>query len=200
MTEAGRRALEAIAAQGGTIRTSKALASGIHPRTLYALRDSGVLETLTLGVYRIASIPPVGDPDLAIVAARIPHGVVCLISGLALHELTTQIPNRVHIAIPRTARCPVWNAVPLAVYRFSAASYNAGVVEHDIGGGRIRVYNAEKTIADCFKYRNKIGVDLTVEALTIYRRRRGASLQTVLEYARVDRVANQIRPYLEALI
>ena len=93
-----------ITAHGGMIRTGEALASGIHPRTLYALRDNGTLERLTHGLYRLVDLPPVADPDLALVAGRIPQGVVCLISALALHELTTQIPHRIDLAIPRTAR------------------------------------------------------------------------------------------------
>jgi len=199
MTAAAEKALEIIADQGGTIRTGEALAAGIHQRTLYALRDSGALERVARGFYRLADLPFVGDPDLALVAGRIPHGVVCLISALSLHDLTTQIAHEVHIAIPRSARYPVCDDVPLAVYRFSSESYEAGVMEHGIGGAVVRVYGQEKTIADCFKYRNKIGIDLVTEALAVYRRRSGASWQKILEYAKINRVDNKIRPYLEAL-
>jgi predicted transcriptional regulator of viral defense system len=199
MTKASERALGIIAAHGGTIRTGEALSCGIHPRTLYALRDTGALQKVTRGVYRLADLPPVGDPDLALVANRIPNGVVCLISALALHELSTQIPHAVHVAIPRTARYPACNDVPLIVYRFSSASYGAGVIEHDIGGALVRAYDPEKTIADCFKFRNRIGIDIVTEALATYRRRRGASIQKVLDYAKVNRVDTKIRPYLEAL-
>jgi predicted transcriptional regulator of viral defense system len=199
MTRATERALKIIAAHGGTIRTGEALSAGIHPRTFYALRDTGSLVKVTRGVYRLAGLPPVGDPDLALVASRIPNGVVCLISALALHELTTQIPHTVHIAIPRTARYPACNDVPLTVYRFSPASYDVGVIEHDIGGALVRVYDPEKTIADCFKFRNRIGIDIVTEALATYRRTNGASNQKVLDYARVNRVDRKILPYLEAL-
>lgn len=199
MTTSTERALQIIAAKGGMIRTRDALSSGIHPRTLYALRDSGKLDQLARGVYRLASLPPIGDPDLALVAARIPKGVVCLISALALHGLTTQIPHEIHLAIPRSARYPVFDEVPLTVYRYAQASFNAGVTEHDVGGATIRVFDAEKTIADCFKYRNKIGLDIVLEAIAAYRRQHSASLQRVLEYARVNRVGNAIRPYLETV-
>jgi len=197
MTASAEQAMKLISARGGTIRTGEALAVGIHPRTLYGLRDDGRLEQLARGLYRLAGLPPLGDPDLALVAGRIPQGVICLISALAIHELTVQIPHEVHLAIPRSARYPVCGNVPLAVYRFAPASFGAGVVEHDIGGATVRVFDAEKTIADSFKYRNKIGLDIALEAIAAYRKRRGASLQRVLEYARINRVHNQIRPYLE---
>lgn len=192
------KAIGIITGHGGTIRTGEALALGVHPRTLYALRDNGTLEMVARGLYRVAGLPPVGDPDLALVAGRIPHGVVCLISALAIHELTTQIPRRIDLAIPRTARYPVCPGVRLTIYRFALASYQAGVTQCDVDGVRIKVYAPEKTLADCFKYRNKIGLDIFLEALDAYRRRPGASLQEILEYARVNRVETKIRPYLEA--
>lgn len=198
MTSPRHKAIKRIAQHGGMIRTKEALAIGIHPRTLYGLRDDGTLEMVARGLYRLAALPPMGDPDLALVAGRIPHGVVCLISALAIHELTTLIPHRVDLAIPRTARYPVCPGVPLTVYRYSISSYRAGVAEHDLGGARINIYAPEKTIADCFKYRNKIGLDVFLEALDVYRKRPGVSMQTILEYARVNRVETRIRPYLEA--
>lgn len=198
MTSPRHKAIKIITENGGTIRTGEALAGGIHPRTLYALRDNGTLEMVARGLYRLASLPPAGDPDLMLVAGRIPQGVVCLISALAIHELTTQIPHRVDLAIPRTARYPVCAGVPLTIYRFALASYQAGITEHDVGGIRINIYAPEKSLADCFKYRNKIGLDVFLEALDAYRKRPGASMQKVLEYARVNRVETNIRPYLEA--
>ncbi len=191
-------AIKIITGHGGTIRTGEALARGIHPRTLYALRDNGALELVARGLYRLVGLPPVGDPDLALVAGRIPQGVVCLISSLAIYELTTQIPHRIDLAIPRTARYPVCAGVPMTIYRFAIASYQAGVTRRDVDGVRIRIYAPEKTLADCFKYRNKIGLDVFLEALDAYCKRPGASMQKILEYARVDRVETKIRPYLEA--
>ena len=200
MESAVEKALQIIKINGGTIRTKQALEFGIHPRTLYALRDNGKLDKLTRGLYRLSGLPPLGDPDLAIVASRIPHGIVCLISALALHELTTQIPHEVHLALPRAARYPIFNEIPIAIYRYAQESYVSGVMEFDVGGAKIQVFSPEKTIADCFKYRNKIGLDLSLEALSLYRKRKGASLQQILEFARINRVANHIKPYLEAII
>lgn len=200
MAVVNRKAQEIFAAHGGTLRTREALAAGIHPRTLYAMRDAGELEQLARGLYRLAELPPLSDPDLATVGKRVPQGVICLISALAFHELTTQIPHVVHLALPRNARTPKLDYPPVQVYRFSGDAFTAGIETHDIEGVAVRVYNAEKTLADCTKYRNKIGLDVVLEALRNYRGRRGARLQRVLEYARVCRVGSVIRPYLEASV
>jgi predicted transcriptional regulator of viral defense system len=191
-------AREVFQAHGGVLRTREALAEGIHPRTLYAMRDAGEIDELARGLYRLAELPPLGDPDLATVAKRIPRGVVCLISALAWHELTTQIPHEVHLALPRTARRPKLYHPPIHVYQFGRSAFEAGIETHDIDGVPVRIYCLEKTLADCFKYRNKIGLDVVLEALRAYRGRRGARPQVVLEYARINRVGNVIRPYLEA--
>ena len=192
------QAREIFRAHGGTLRTRQALAAGIHPRTLYELRDAGELEQLARGVYRLAEMPPLSDPDLATVGKRVPQGVICLISALAFHELTTQIPHVVHVALPRNAWTPKLEYPPIQVYHFSLDAFNAGIEPYTIEGVDVRVYSAEKTLADCFKYRNKIGLDVALEALRAYRARRGARFQKVLEYARVCRVENVMRPYLEA--
>lgn len=184
--------------RGGTLRTGEALAAGIHPRVLYEMRDAGELEQLARGVYRLASLPPLSDPDLATVAKRVPQGVICLISALAFHELTTQIPHEVHLALRRTAREPVLEYPPIRIYRFSKESFAAGMGTHWIDDVSVRIYSAEKTLADCFKFRNKIGLDVTLEALRTYRARRRPQLQQVLEFARICRVENVVRPYLEA--
>lgn len=199
MPTATEKAIEIISARGGTIRTRDALTAGIHPRTLYGLRDEGVLERLSRGLYRLADLPQVGDPDLALVAGRIPKGVVCLISALALHDLTTQIPHKVHLALPRSSRYPVYYDIPMAVYRYSQASYAAGITERDIGGATVRVYDPEKTIADCFKYRNKIGLDIAIEALKDYWRTGSPSASRIHKYAEINRVGKVIIPYLETL-
>lgn len=183
--------------QGGTLRTHEALSAGIHPRTLYALRDAGQLQVLARGVYRLAELPLVGQIDLVTVAKRVPQGVISLISALAFHELTTHIPHEVDLALPRTARQPKLDHPPLHIYRFSAAAFQAGIEQHRIDGVQVRIYSPEKTIADCFKFRNKIGLDVALEGLQLYRQRRRPKLQLILEYARVCRVEKIVRPYLE---
>lgn len=200
MNQVNKQARELFKAHGGILRTREVLAAGIHRRILYAMRDAGELEQVSRGLYRLADMPPLSNPDLATVGKRVPQGVVCLISALAFHELTTQIPHVVHLALPRNTRTPKLDYPPLQVYRFSSEAFKAGIEEHDIEGVRVRVYDAEKTLADCFKYRNKLGMDIVLEALRAYRSRRGARLQRVLEYARICRVEAAIRPYLEASV
>lgn len=189
-----------VQARGGIIRTSEALGAGIHPRTLYALRDRGVLEQLSRGVYRLTSQQPVSDPDLLIVAVRIPRAVLCLVSALQFHDMTTQVPHRVFVALEKGAEAPRLAYPPLSVHRFSGQSFAAGIEEHGIDGASLRVYSPEKTLADCFKFRNRIGMDIVLEALKLYRRRRRPRLDDLMHYARVCRVANVMRPYLEAVV
>lgn len=197
MASADELARKVFKREGGTLRTVEAIRKGIHPRTLYQMRESGELEQLARGLYRLAELPPMSEPDLATVAKRAPQGVVCLVSALAYHELTTQIPHAVHLALPRTARRPILKHPPLQVFRFSREAFEAGIESHTIDGVPVRIYNPEKTLADCFKYRNKIGLDVALEALRTYRRKRRPRLQDVLKFARVCRVEKVIRPYLE---
>ena len=199
MTAATEKARQLFRDRGGTLRTSEALAAGVHPRTLYAMQSTGELERLSRGLYRLAGLPPLSDPDLATVAKRVPQGVICLISALAHHGLTTQIPHEVHLALPRTARSPVLKYPPLHVFRFAPQAFEAGVETRTIDGVPVRIYSPEKTLADCFKFRNKIGLDVVLEALRAYRARRHARLQEVLQYARLCRVEKVMRPILEAM-
>lgn len=200
MSTAEAKAHEIIRRRGGSIRTAEAVRAGIHCRTLYAMRDTGQLERLARGLYRLAELDPLADPDLALVSKRIPHGVVCLLSALALHGLTTQIPHAVYLAIPRTARSPNLPEVALKICRFSKASYGTGITQMHYGGISVQAYDADKTIADCFKYRNKMGLDLVVEALKARRRQNTWNPQRILDYARINRVAHQLTPYLEAIL
>ena len=196
---ATERAKDLIRERGGIIRTSDALKAGIHPRTLYALRDSEVLERISRGVYRLTDHHPISNPDLVTVAARIPRAVVCLVSALSFHEITTQVPHTVFIALKKGSESPLLAHPPLSVHRFSGESFAVGIERHKIDGIVVRVYSPEKTLADCFKFRNKIGMDIVLEALKLYRARRVFRTEQILEYARVCRVERIIRPYLEAI-
>jgi predicted transcriptional regulator of viral defense system len=136
-----------------------------HPRTLYAMRDSGFLEQIARGLYRLADMPALGNPDLVSVALKVQGGVICLISALAFHEVTTQIPHEVYVALKRGVRTPRLGYPPLRIFRFSGKAFTEGVEAHEIDGVSVRIYSPEKTLADCFKYRNKIGMDTALEAL-----------------------------------
>ncbi|ANO51890.1 type IV toxin-antitoxin system AbiEi family antitoxin domain-containing protein [Woeseia oceani] len=185
---------------GGILRTREALDHGIHPRTLYAMRDEGLLERLDRGLYRLTDLPPLSDPDLVTAANKIPKGVVCLISALHFHDITTQIPHAVSIAVSRGTEPPRLDYPPIRLYWFSGTAFSAGVQTHRIDNSQVRIYSAEKTLADCFKYRNKIGMDTVLEALTLYRDQHKPKPQKLIEYARICRVEKVMRPYLEALL
>lgn len=140
------------------------------------------------------------DPDLTLVALRIPKGVVCLISALAFHNLTTQIPHQVHVALPKDAEKPRLDFPPVKFFWLSQSVFSAGIEEHTQDGVPLRVYSVEKSLADCFKFRNKIGLDVALEALKAYRNTQGFDSELLLHYARIDRVERVILPYLEALV
>ena len=115
--------------QGGTLRTNEAIALGIHPRTLYAMRDAGILDQLSRGLFRLADLPPLGHPDLVPVALRVPDGVFCLLSALSLHDLTTQIPHEVYLALPRGADRPRLDHPPLRAFWFTGRAFSEGIEE-----------------------------------------------------------------------
>lgn len=183
----------------GVLRTSQALQLGIAPRTLYALRDAGTLIEVSRGLYRLANLPPLSQPDLVTVAMRIPRGVICLISALAYHDLTTQIPHAVHVALPRDAEKPRLDYPPIRLFWFSGQALTTGVEKHNLDGVTVKIYSPEKTVADCFKYRNKIGLNIALEALKRCRERNRCSVQRLLHFSRICRVEKVMRPYLEAL-
>ena len=182
------------------LRTGKALDLGIHRRTLYSLRDAGMLERLDRGLYRLAEMAPLSDPDLVTVARKVPDGVICLISALHFHDITTQIPHAVSIAVKRGKQPPRIEHPPTKIYIFSGEAFSRGIEAHSIDGTPVRVYSPEKTLADCFKYRNKIGMDTFREAVTLYRSRSNAKPRRLLEYAKICRVEKLMRPYLEAFL
>lgn len=194
------KAAQLIRQHGGIIRTSDALQSGIHPRTLYQLRDTGVLEQISRGVYRLTEMDAVSNPDFVVVATRIPNAVICLVSALSFHEITTQIPHEVSVAIPKDSKPPMIDYPPVQFLKFSKEPFQAGIEEHQIDGVVIKVYSPEKTLADCFKFRNKIGMDIVLEALKLYKSRMKFDHKKILEYAKICRVDKIVLPYLEASI
>jgi len=185
---------------GGQLRMSEAIAAGISKSTLYRLRDKNIIKPVSRGVYRLAELPEISNPDLATVCLRYPKAIICLISALSFHELTTQVPHRVSIAVPRESRLPFLDYPPLESHRFSREAYRAGIEKHDIDGVVVRVYDQEKTIADCFKFRNKLGMDVVLEALRVYGDKKRINRDLLLKYGRICRVGKVMMPYLETLI
>ncbi|MGH7151936.1 MAG: type IV toxin-antitoxin system AbiEi family antitoxin domain-containing protein [Planctomycetota bacterium] len=183
----------------GIARSRDLERAGVSRTQLRRLLDRGLLERVGRGLYRSPEAPLTERSDLAQAARLAPGGVVCLLSALRFHDLTTQNPFEVWLAIDRKAWRPRAKHPPLRFVYLSGAALRDGVEEHDVGGVAVRVFGAAKTVADCFKFRNKIGTDVAVEALRAYRRAHPKKLEDVWRFAEVDRVTRVIRPYLETV-
>lgn len=192
-------ALEVFEAAGGTLRTREALDAGIHPRDLYALRDSGKLEQISRGLYRLASLPELSEPDLVTVALRVPKAVITLLSALHFHGLTSEIPHAVSIALPRGTATPRLNWPPLEVHRYSGERFSHGMETHQIDGVEVRVYSPAKTVADCFRFRRQVSTEVAVEGLRETLAERKATAAEVMRAAKICGVDSVVRPYLEAM-
>ncbi len=193
-------ARQTFAAHGGVLRTKDALDLGIHPTTLYLMKDEGHLESLSRGLFRLTAQPELESPDLVAVSLRVPQCVICMISALSFHGITTQTPHAVDIAIPRKAGRPSIDYPPVRIYRMVPQIFACGIETHPVDGHAIRVYSPERTIVDCFRYRNKIGLDTAIEALRLYRERKPVKPDAIMDCARACRVARIIRPYLEGIL
>jgi len=185
---------------GGGLRMAEALRLGIHRRTLYGMRDAGVIESVSRGFYRLASLKPLAYPDLVTVAKRVPHGVLCLISALSFHDLTTQVPHDIDVALERGKTKPRLDYPPTRFFWFSGPAFHEGIGTYKLDGVPVRIYDPEKTLVDCFRYRNQIGMDVVLEGLRLWRDRRKKKLDALLKYARMRHVERAMRPYLEAML
>ncbi len=195
-----KRTEEIFRKHGGQLRMNEAIEHGITRYMLYSLRDKGVIKQLSRGIYRLVELPPISNPDLVTVSLRFPNAVICLISALAYHDITTQIPHDVSVAVPRDSRMPSLDYPPIQAHRFSNDAYKSGIVEHLIDGVSVKVYCPEKTLADGFKFRNKLGMDVVLEALKLYKTRKKFDLGELFKYAKICRVEKVMRPYLEATV
>ena len=194
------KAIETFRNHYGLLRTQQAIDKGITPRTLYQMQETGLILRESRGLYRLADTEPGAYFDLVQVALRVSKGVICLISALSFHGLTTQIPHQVYIALPIDAEKPRVEYPPLKIFWLSPKTYSASIEQHELDGIPVKIYGIEKTIADCFKFRNKIGLDLALEALRDYAEHRHLDVEKILYYANLNRVENIVRPYLEMLL
>jgi predicted transcriptional regulator of viral defense system len=198
LSPAQRRVLE-LARQTGVLRPRDLDPHGLPREHLRRLRDKGLLDQVGRGLYVLPEADLGAHFGLVTACKRVPHGVVCLLSALRFHEMTTQTPFEVWMAVDRTARLPEAPELPLRIVRFSGEALSQGIETHDVERCEVRVYAPSKTVADSFKYRNKIGVDVAVEALRDYLRLRKGTVDELWHYAGVCRVQSVMRPYLEAL-
>jgi len=195
-----REKLLEMARERGVLSVREVEAQGIHSQLLTRLVAEGVIERVARGRYQLANRKQMNHSSLVLVAASVPRGVVCLLSALDFHGVGTQVPGKVWIALDRRVRRPALKWPPLQVVRFSGKALTEGVETHVFDGHPVRVYGVAKTIADCFKYRNKIGIDIAMEALREGWAERRFTMDEISRYARICRVHRVIRPYLELLV
>lgn len=198
MAATDRDKVLSIIRRTGMVRLRDLRNKGLHPEHLRRLVAEGRVVRVARGLYVTAEAEPTGNHSLAQAAKQVPQGVICLLSALLFHEIGTQSPFEVWIALDRRARKPQVQRPRLRVVRFSGAALTQGIEQHRIEGARVAIYNPAKTVADCFKYRNKIGLDVAIEALREGLREHRFTRNDLWRYAKICRVATVIRPYLEA--
>ena len=193
------RRIQTLLRRAGTARSRELVAAGITRSELSRRVAAGQLVRVARGLYALPDYQVGEHGAMVTVAKRAPSVLFCLLTALRFHELTTQAPFEVWIAIGNKEHPPRLDYPPLRTVRFSEAALTAGVETHKVDGTRVRVTGVSKTVADCFKFRNKIGLDVALEALREARRTKKASVDELWQYAKLNRVANVMRPYLEAL-
>ena len=188
-----------LARQKGLLRASDLDAIDAPRVVLTRLTAEGLLDRVARGIYRLPDDPGSENEGLATIATKVPKAVFCLLTALQFHELTTQLPRQLWIAMPRGSHVPRIAYPPIRMVQMSGEVYTSGIEEYLRDGMNLRIYSAAKTVVDCFKHRNKIGLDVALEALKDARAKRKATTDELWRYAKVCRVTNVMRPYLEAL-
>lgn len=200
MEQKTKSMLDYFKKHGGIVRFSSLLNAGFHPDSLRALETEGKIEKIARGLYQMTHYTLSQYPDFVIASLQSPRGVICLVSALSFHEVTNEIPKYVDIAIPAGTRANRINYPPVRFYRFSVKTWNAGIEVHQAEGHEIRVYNLAKTVADCFKFRNRIGLDVARDALKVAVTEKGTKPNEIMQYSKICRVDNIIKPTLEAML
>lgn len=200
MTQNYVQQILALAQKGSLLRAKDIHAQGIPNTYLGRMVDQGLLEQVGRGLYKFSHAPITEHHSLAMACARAPNGIVCLLSALNFYGLTTQLPFEVWLAIENKAWATKEELLPIRLVRFSGAAFTEGIQEHTIEGISVKMYDPAKTIADCFKFRNKIGLDVALEALRDGVRHRLFTIDQLWYYAGICRVQNIMRPYLEAIL
>jgi predicted transcriptional regulator of viral defense system len=185
--------------KNGWLRASDLADAGVPRAVLTRMAASGQLERAARGLYRLPDSGSSEHEGLVTVASKVPQAVVCLLSALQFHGLTTQLPWQVWFAMPRGSHVPRLEYPPIRMVQFTGEAYTQGIETHERDGVRLHVYSVAKTVADCFKHRNKIGMDVALEALKDARAQGRASFDDLWRCAKVCRVSNVMRPYMEAV-
>jgi predicted transcriptional regulator of viral defense system len=188
-----------LAGQKGLLRACDLEAIEVPRSVLTRLTSAGLLDKVGRGLYRLPGYPVSEHESLAAVATKVPQAVFCLFTALQFHELTTQLPRQIWIAMPHGSHAPRIGYPPIRMVQMTGDVYTAGIEEHQRDGVKLRVYSAAKTVVDCFKHRNKIGPEVALEALKDARVKRRVPVDDLWRYAKICRVTNVMRPYLEAV-
>ncbi len=196
----GRRRVLKLARTRPLISARETGALGVHSETLTRLVRTGELERVGPGRYRLSSANVTENHDLVLAAASVPAAVICLLSALRFHNIGTQLPHQVWLAVPRGARVPRLSFPPLRVVRISPAMFRQGIERHHLEGHSVRVYSLARTVADCFRFRNTIGLDVALEALKEAWRSRRLNMDELNRVAKQLRVSRVMQPYLETIV
>ena len=200
MKKKDERIYKVFKKHNGFARTKNILSAGIHSRDIKRARDAGQIIRVKRGLYRLTNIPLISHQGFIDLAYVVPEGVICLLSALSYYELTTFNPSIISMAICRGSRRPKIEYPPVEFYYFSKKQFEAGINKIKIKGHEIRIYNPEKTICDCFRYRNKLGLDIAKEGLSEYLRRKDRNLEKLLEYAEICRIKPLLQTWLNAIM
>lgn len=189
-----------LAKKQGVIRAEDVESLGVSRNYLYAMHEEGLLQKMATGLYSLPGAEFNENANLVEVAKRVPNAVIGLVSALSYHGITTQIPHEIWIIVPRGAWRPKIDYPPLHLNYVSGPAYSYGIQEHILNGVTVKIYSPAKTVADCFKFRNKVGLDVAIEALREVWRARKATMNELVEAAKINRVMKIMRPYLEATV
>jgi len=200
MSTKERKFIEFLKKRGGMVSYKEIIKAGFNKAFLRNNLDSGQIQKVDRALYRLSDDFTLSTPDLVAVSIKVSKGVVCLLSALAFYEVTSEIPHHINIAIPRGAWANKINYPPVKFYHFASKAWKAGIEKFEIEGYQIKVYSLAKTIADCFKFRNKIGMNVAREALKIAITEKGVQPKEIMQYAEICRVGNIIKPILEAML
>jgi len=200
MSKKEKEFIEFLKKRGGIVSYKEIIKAGFNKAFLKDNLNSGRIQKVDRALYRLSDGITLSNPDLVAVSIKVSKGVICLLSALAFHEATSEIPHHVNIAIPRGTWANKINYPPVKFYHFSSKAWKAGIEKFEIEGYQIKVYSLAKTIADCFKFRNKIGMDVAREALKIAITEKGVQPKEIMQYAEICRVDNIIKPILEAML
>ena len=200
MRNKGSKFISFLKKRGGLAGYAEILGAGFNKAILKSVLNSGQIQKIDRGLYRLTEGSLLSNPDIVAASIKVPKGIICLLSALSFHDATSEIPRYVNIAIPRGKHANKIKYPPVKFYRYAPNIWEAGLEEPEIEGHRIRVYNLARTIVDCFKFRNKIGMDVARDALKVAVTEKGIKPKEIMRYARLCRVESIIKPILEAML